>query len=102
MQREMLKCKMFKKHYNKPNPLGLGDLKDSIKRSPPFIRQNPLTLVPSPLMDPSIGQAFLNFFGGIIGRRVIIDGFHPCMGPYVNGAHDLRLYRSHESIKEMS
>ncbi len=75
MQREMPKCKMFKKHYNKPNPLGLGDLKDSIKRSPPFIRQSPFTLVPSPLMDPSIGQAFLKFLGGIIGRHVITYGF---------------------------
>lgn len=26
MQREMLKCKMLKKHYNRPNPLGLGNL----------------------------------------------------------------------------
>jgi len=83
---------MFKKHYNKPNPLGLGDLKDSIERSPPFIRQSLLTLVPSPLMDPLVGQTFLKFFGGIIGRHVIIDGFHPYMGPYVNETHDLRLY----------
>jgi hypothetical protein len=53
-------------------------------------------------MDPLVGQAFLNFFWGIIGRHVIADGFHPCMGPYVNEARDFKLYRSHESIKEMS
>jgi hypothetical protein len=45
-------------------------------------------MVPSSLLDPLVKQAFLKFFGGIIGRHVIINGFHPCMGPYVNEACD--------------
>jgi len=81
------------KTLQQAQPLGAWRSKDSIERSPHFIRQIPLILVPSPLMDPLVGQAFLKFFGGIIGRHVIIDGFHPYMGPYVNEAHDLRLYR---------